>query len=538
MKRAKQEMVGSQGRTMGRANGRNRAVTMAIALLLVLGMTLSLAACGGASSSGDGANTLVYGSGDYTAINPALYEHGEINALLFAGMTGRDAENRVTPALAETWTYDDTGTVWTFQLREGLTFHDGEPLTSEDVKFTLEAILNPDNQSEIATNYQDITDIQCPDERTVVITLSQYNAALPDYMSIGILPKHLLEGEDLATCDFNQHPVGAGPYKLVEWDRGQSITLEKFDGYYAGAPNIDTVVFKIIPDMDSRALQLESGDLDMAQISPKAAAQLADSQDVTVYHMETADYRAIAYNFGADNVFSRHPELANILSRAIDRDAIVEGVLLGEGYAAYSPLQAGPYVNEDVEHFAYDPGQVEADLQAAGWTIGATGYYEKDGEPLAFTITAMSNDSVRVDMATLCAAQLQEIHVDAKAEALPELDWAGQDCTIIGWGSPFDPDDHTYKVFTTDAGDNYTGYANSEVDQLLLAARTTALDDTRKDLYNQFQVALTKQMPYTFLAYVNAQYGVRKGITGLTPETVLGHHGVGVFYNIAEWEIQ
>ena len=92
------------------------------------------------------------------------------------------------------------------------------------------------------------------------IRLSQENAAFPDYMSVGILPAHLLEGEDLATCAFNREPVGAGPYCLTAWDRGQSITMERFEDYYGGTPNIKTVVFKIVPDSDARALQLMTGE--------------------------------------------------------------------------------------------------------------------------------------------------------------------------------------------------------------------------------------------------------------------------------------
>ena len=131
--------------------------------LLILTAGVFLAGCGSADGGGaaEDKNTLVYGSQDYTAINPALYEHGEINALIFAGLTAHDADNKVVPGLAESWGFDEDTLTYTFKLREGLTFHDGEPLTSEDVKFTLEAILDPDNQSEIISNYTDIEEVRC-----------------------------------------------------------------------------------------------------------------------------------------------------------------------------------------------------------------------------------------------------------------------------------------------------------------------------------------------------------------------------------------
>lgn len=510
-----------------------------ISLLCICAMAASLllTGCGsGGAASSD--NTLVYGSQDYTAINPALYEHGEINTLLFAGLTAHDKDNKVVPALAKSWDFDESALTYTFKLRDGLTFHDGEPLTSADVKFTLEAILDEDNQSEIISNYTDIDKITCPDDLTVKIKLKQVNVAFPDYMSIGILPKHLLEDEDLATCDFNRNPVGAGPYALKDWDEGQSITMEKFDGYYAGEPNIGTVVFKIVPDTDARAMQLQSGDIDMAQITAKTAKTAAESGDYNIYRMDTADYRAIAYNFAGSKLFKTYPELANILSYGIDREAIIKSVLLGEGQVAYSPIQKGAYNNASIEKFDYDPDKCQQLLEKDGWKKNSKGFYEKNGTELKFVISAMSDDQVRVDMAKMCANQLQKIGVNASAESKPSLDWAGQDCCIIGWGSPFDPDDHTYKVFSTDAGDNYTGYSNEKIDKLLADARHTENQEKRMNLYKEFQEEMTKAMPYTFIAYVDADYAVKKNITGVTEDTVLGHHGVGVFWNIADWKIE
>ena len=522
---------------------KKKSVVLILCLLLLAGAFVITGCAGnGENSNIDRNNTLIYGSGDYTAINPALYEHGEINALIFAGLTAHDDENKVVPGLAEDWTFDKKTNTYTFKLREGLTFHDGEPLTSEDVKFTLEAILNPDNGSEIISNYTDIETIECSDELTVKIKLSQPNVAFPDYMTIGILPKHILEGEDLVTCDFNRNPVGAGPYRLTDWDMGQSITMESFDNYYGGEPDIEKVIFKIVPDTDARAMQLAAGEIDMAQITAKTAgsfdeADYPGAQEFAVYRMKTAAYRAIAYNFNHP-FFAENPELSNILSYAIDRQAIVESVLLGEGEAAYSPLQAGEYNNDSIEKFEYDPGKCMELLEEAGWEKGADGYYEKDGQQLAFVISAMADDKVRVDMAVMCAAQLQKVGANVTAETRPSLDWGGQYACIIGWGSPFDPDDHTYKVFSTDAGDNYTGYSNEKVDKILAEARHTEDAGKRTELYDEFQQAMTEAMPYTFLAYVDADYAMKANIKGITANTVLGHHGVGVFHNIAEWTIE
>ena len=129
--------------------------------------------------------TLVYGSGDYTRINPAMDEHGEINILIFNGLTAHDGENQVVPGLAESW---------------GL----------EDVKFTIEAIMDPENGSENAPNYEDVEEINVIDDHTVAFKLEDKNVAFLDYMTMAVLPKHLLEGEDMQTSDFFRNPVGTG----------------------------------------------------------------------------------------------------------------------------------------------------------------------------------------------------------------------------------------------------------------------------------------------------------------------------------------
>ncbi|MDO4544679.1 MAG: ABC transporter substrate-binding protein, partial [Bacillota bacterium] len=141
-------------------------------------------------------------------------------------------------------------------------------------------------------------------------------------------------------------------------------------------------------------------------------------------------------------------------------------------------------------------------------------------------------------MANICAQNFDEIGVKVTVEVPADVDWDGQDAYLIGWGSPFDPDDHTYKVFGTEKGNNYNGYSNAEVDRLLTEARALSDPEARKPLYAQFQQELAEDPAYTFIAYIDAIYVGASNITGITEETVLGHHGVGIFWNIHEWEIQ
>lgn len=509
----------------------------AASMIIIVALLISV--MGGCASKEEGSmnNTLVYGSTDYTAINPALFEHGEINSLLFLGLTAHDADNKVVPAAAESWSYDEEDISYHFKLREGLTFHDGEPLTSADVKFTVESIMNPDNNSENASNFEDVQSIEVIDDDNLVIKLKAPNVAILDYLTIGILPEHLLSGEPLADNEFNQNPVGAGPYMLTSWDFGQSITLEKFDGFYLGSPEIERVIFKIVDDTDARALQLKSGEIDLAQIAPKSINVFEGKEGYIVYEMDTSDYRGIMYNFNSD-FFAKHRELPAILSYAIDRQAIVDSVLLGKGEFAYSPLQKTEFNNPDMKKYEYDPDMAVKLLEENGWDRGEDGYYYKDNEQLAFEINNGQADQVRIEMSNICAQYLQDIGVNATVKIVAETDWEKQDAYLIGWGSPFDPDDHTYKVFGTGNGANYSSYSNDKIDGILKAARETDDKDKRMQLYREFQDEFAADPPYTLIAYIDSIYVAKDKIIGITENTLLGHHGVGIFWNIYDWEIQ
>ena len=380
--------------------------------------------------------TLVYGSGDYTRINPAMDEHGEINIMIFNGLTAHDGDNQVVPGLAKSWDYDEETCTYTFHLEEGVKWHDGEPFTADDVKFTIEAIMDPENGSENAPNYEDVEEITVVDDHTVSFKLDAPNVAFLDYMTMAVLPKHLLEGEDMQTSDFFRNPVGTGPYKLESWEEGQAITLVKNEDYFKGEPNIDTVVFKIVTDDNAKALQLKSGELDLALLTPKDAATFADDEAYTCYDMKTSDYRGILFNFW-NEYWQKNKDLIPAVCYGIDRQAIVDAVLLGQGMTAYGPLQRNIYNDENVEHYDYDPEKAKSVLEEAGCEMGDDGFYYRDGEKVGFVISVGAGDQVRVDIAQIAAQQLQQIGMDVTVEIPAQVDWGGQMAYLIGWGSPF-----------------------------------------------------------------------------------------------------
>ena len=505
-------------------------------LLPALALTLALTACGGAPAA-NAPSTLVYGSADYTRINPAMDEHCEINALLFNGLTAHDGENQVVPGLAERWDYDENAYTYTFHLREGVKWHDGQPLTSADVKFTIEAIMDPENGAENAPNYEDVEEITTPDQQTVVFQLAGPNAAFLEYMTMAVLPRHLLEGEDMQTSSFFRAPVGTGPYKLERWDVGQAIVLVKNEDYYLGCPSIDQIIFKIVGDDNAQAVQLESGELDLALLDPRNAQSFAGRDGFTCYDMMTADYRGILFNFWTD-YWIENRDLIPAVCCAIDRQAIIDSVLLGQGMAAYSPLQRNIYNNENVERYGYDPARAKEILESAGCVMGSSGFYQRNGQEVGFVISVMAGEQDRIDIAQAAAQQLREAGIHCTVEIPAKIDWGGQMAGLIGWGSPFDADDHTYKVFGTGKGANYSGYSNEKVDEYLTLARQSSGSSLRREYYAKFQEELAADPPYAFICYIDANYVAKSAVKGIAANTVLGHHGVGIFWNVHEWTIE
>ena len=204
---------------------------------------------------------------------------------------------------------------------------------------------------------------------------------------------------------------------------------------------------------------------------------------------------------------------------------------------AYGPLQRNIYNDESVEHYDYNPDKARAILESAGCTLGADGFYTRGGEQLAFTISVMSGEQDRIDIAQAAAQQIRAIGINCTVEIPAQMDWGGQMACLIGWGSPFDADDHTYKVFGTDKGANYSSYSNAAVDEALTKARQSDDPAVRKAYYADFQQALAADPAYAFICYIDANYVAKSNIKGIDTDTVLGHHGVGIFWNIQNWEI-
>ncbi len=518
-------------------------------LTLCLGM---LTGCGNSVSSGEStaesistadnaseaeipdSETLVYGCSTFTRINPILDEAGEICDLLFDGLTSHGEDGSIKTGLAEKWEWDEDALTWTFYLRKDVVWHDGEPFTAADVKFTMEAIENPDSGSEIASDFEEVEEVTVVDDYTVTMELSQPNAAFLDYMTVPILPKHLLLGRDMETDLFFQQPVGTGPYQFVSWDENDRITMVKNDSYYRGTPGIPQIVFQMVGDDTERAQKLSAGELDLTQLTAKDASSLEEDVSAVIYDKKTAGYRGIQYNF-ANSFWREDKDILPAISYALDRDAMVQDVLLAEGSVAYSPIQCTDFYDETASHYDWDPEKTAQILQNAGWEKGEDGIWAKDEKKLSFTLNVLEGDQVSADLAQLASDQLQAAGIDMQISTVSEYDWVNQDACMMTLGSAYDADCGTFKVYKTAEGENRNYYSNIDVDSALNKARHTENTDKRKAYYAEFEEALMTNPSCTFLCYTDTLFVSKVELEGISEDILLGKDGTGLFWNVKDW---
>ncbi|WP_210470727.1 ABC transporter substrate-binding protein [Sporosarcina sp. 6E9] len=509
---------------------------------IFLVILLLLSSCGSKDASGPktNENRLVYASeSEFDGLNPIL-EETNLDALLFRGLMRFNEKNEPITDIADSIDISDDGLLYTIKLKKGIKFHDGEELTAEDVIFTIESILDDKNASFLKSDFTEVDSIIKLADYELKLKLKHQFTPILDKLTVPILPKHAFEGKEMRTAEFNSQPIGAGPYMFDSWDRGNSLTLKAYQNFHGTKPSIEKVIFKFILDSNVRALQLKSGEVDIALLDPVQVAEMEKVESLKIYDVDSADYRAVLFNMNKD--LWKDTDVRRAFSYATDRAQIVNGILKGFGTEAYSPLQKHAFKNEQIEKYEYNVEKAKQLLDEAGWKETNDGFRYKNGEKLAFTITSPASDAVRVNMANYVAEGFKKIGADVKVAA---LDWSAitiedADAFMIGWGSPYDADHHTHILFhseessLTSTGYNYGSYSNPKVDKLLEQGRLEMNPENRRKIYMAFQEELAEDPPYDFIAYVNAVYGINKNIGGVK-ERVLGHHGSGFLWNVEEW---
>lgn len=483
--------------------------------------------------------SLIFAGEGTASINPLLNSHDELPNLIFSGLLKYDALGNPVPDLCESVSWDPQTLTYTFKLRSGVQWHDGAPFTSADVRFTYEKLcFDQTLLAPVKSNYRDIAAIKAPDDLTFQVTLSRPNAAMPGYFTVGILPEHLLSHTDLNTAAFNQAPVGTGRYVFSKWDRaGGRIMLTRNEHYYGKVPAIPAIVYCTVADEGLKSVMLTTGEADLAWLNAAFAQQFRHRPGFKNYDFPSADFRALSMDFHTP-FWQRNADSIAVLNYALNKDLLVQSVLSGRGLPAFSPIQLHPAGgSKEADLYPYDLEKFAAEMARLGWVKGADGIYARGGERFSFTIQVRDYELERVDLAAVTARMLQEAGVEMRVIPVTRFDWAqGYNGYLSGFAAPFDPDQF-FSAFVTGQSDNNMGYSNQEVDALLAAARAELDPHKRRALYQRFEQVFAQDPALVPLVYLEGNYVSIKGVSGLDPTRILGHHAVGVFWNVEDWTL-
>lgn len=430
---------------------------------------------------------------------------------VYSGLVRYDAEGNITPDLATDWEISDDGLTYTFNLRDGVTFHDGTPFTSEDVKFSLERIIDPETGAYLSSALEVIEAIETPDEGTVVLRLSEPHAALLPYLARAeaqIVSKAFVEGGG----DLNAEMIGTGPFMFVSREPGVSIELTRNPDYYEeGKPYLDGITFVPYADEQTRVVALEAGDVDIIEYVPwKDMSAIEENPNLTLYADEGAAFMTLIFNQAREPFDD--PLVRRAFGYAIPRDAILRVAFFDRG----SPITGGlippnsAYYNEELEGtYGYDPERALELLAEAGWTDSdGDGILDKDGEPLSVDLMSTSTYGMHMQTAQVVDQALRELGVDVNLEleewsvVVARQQEGDFDFRVHGLGMMVEDPDFLAAYFLPDAFyASISGIDDPELGESLERGRTSTDESARREAYLEFEERFLETAPWVHLTW-------------------------------------
>lgn len=497
----------------------------------------------------DGGTMIDATRGEPSGLIPMLAGEAAASAVaqnIFSSLLRYDKNLEFEGELAESWQISSDQKVITFKLKPNLKWADGKPLTSADVLFTWKLITDEKTRTPYGSDYKLVTKAETPDARTFRVSYAEpYAPAINSWAGLDILPRHLLVGKDINTSSFVRNPVGSHYYKLDKWRPGEQISLVRNPLSTQGPAHIERLVTRFIPDEASQFLELMANNIDTMALSPVQYARIFPArpelqQKLSLYKELGNSYTYLGFNL-------KHKPFDDIRVRkainyAIDKQELIDGVLLGMGEPVASPYKPGTrWSNPKLKPYSYDPAKAGALLEEAGFKKNKNGILERNGKPLSFEILTNQNKQ-REMSAVLIQRRLKEIGIDVRIRV---LEWASFisrfiktgdfDVVLLGWQLAIDPDQYAIWHSSQQAPGqfNFIGYKNQRVDRLLERGRTELNPDKRMNLYHEFAEILLEDSP---IVYLFAGYGLQamhkriKGVENPAPPA-------GIGYNAQEWYI-
>lgn len=441
------------------------------------------------------------------------------------------------PQLAESFEVAEDGLTYTFNLIEGVKFHDGTDFTANDVVYTYDYYRNPDNAATIIGDFLGVGSVEAPDDLTVVVNMESVNAAsLVGWGEVPIVQSayHAEVGEDT----YRTAPIGTGAFRVVNWVPAEVVELEAFEDHYRGRANIDAIRQDVVPDASVRAIAIETGDSDsnLWPLLVEDSLRLAADDNFTVIKTSTGGVKHFPLN-------NKNPVLSDKLVRqamlhALDRQRIIDELWNGAATVAHSNL--GPKfsfysINDspDTKRYDYNVETANALLDEAGWTLGSDGVREKDGQKLSFTCTTITGDTARRPIAELSQQFLAEVGVDMQlAEApissiLDGLREGTTDASLFNWTyGAVDPD--PFDTLHSGGGSNWNSYENPRMDELIEEGVSIVDPEQRKPIYDEIQQIVIEDVPMLFLQWDDWYNVFTSRVKGLPAEA---NDGFTIYFN-------
>lgn len=490
------------------------------------------------ASAADG-GTLVIASTQVPRHFNGAVQSGVATALpstqIFASPLRYDDNWNPKPYLAKSWEVSPDGLSITLHLVDNAVFHDGKPVTSEDVAFSIMTIKK---NHPFQTMLSPVDKVDTPDPLTAIIRLKHPHPALLLAMSpalMPILPKHIYgDGQDIKSHPANLKPIGSGPYRLTEYKQGEYYTLEKFDKFFIpGRPKLDKIVVKLVSDSKAAMVSLENGDVNALPFvsNIRDIARLEKMPNVTVTDKGFAGVGPI--NWLAFNTKKKPLDDVRVrqaIAYAANREFIVSKLMGGKAKIATSPIAPGSLLDEPgVEMYKLDLAKAQNLLDEAGYTKKA------DGSRITLTIDYLPGDEEQQrNVAEYLRSQLKQVGINLEVRAAPDFPtWAQRisnydfDLTmdnVFNWGDPVIGVNRTYLTSNIHKGviwSNTQQYSNPKVDELLNAAAEETSPEKRKALYSEFQKIVVSDVPIYFINATPYRNVFSKGLSGL-PTTIWG----------------
>ncbi len=494
-------------------------------------------------------DALINGSiGEPTILIPMLSGDAasqDVAGLIFNGLVKYDTDLSIIGDLAESWDISKDGLVITFHLKKGVTWTDGVEFTADDVMFGFNTIINKKTPTAYNEDFLQVKKAEVLDKYTFRVTYGKpFAPALASWGNLVVLPKHLLEGKDLTKSEFGRDPVGMGPYKLTNWVPGQELILDSNHDYFEGRPYIDRFVYRVIPDRATMFLELQTGGVDMMDLTPIQYTKQTESEYFR-NNFQKFRYPQFVYTYMGFNL--KHPffqdrRVRQAIAYAIDKSEIIDVVLFGLGSPATGPYvpNTWPY-NPNVKKYPYNPEKARQLLKDAGWEdTDGDGILDKDGRPFRFTILTNMGNTLRMNTATIIQWKLAKIGIKVDIKVLEWSTFVNEfidkrrfEAVILGWQISPDPDqfDIWDSKKTKEKEFNFVSYSNPEVDALLEKGRRTYNIEERKKAYFRIQEILAEDLPYIFLYVPDATPIVHARFKGIKPSPI------GITYNLPKWYV-